>query len=156
MFSKGEERKLKHEFWEGFDRYTRFFSKKVNEPIKWMLYKTGIKGLEFKFCTEKKLIQVMLEVNHRNENRRFDIYVELHKYKNILEVGIEGGLIWIDDLQVGERKIVSRLFVETNEYNFNRREDWPEIYKFMAINMYQLQSNFQDIQDILKEKLGVN
>lgn len=156
MYSKEEARQLKHDFWEGFDRYTKFFSKKTGESISWVLYKTGIKGLEMKFYIEKKLMQVMIEVNHKSENRRFDIYVELNKYKNILENGLETEVFWVDDMQIDENKVVSRVFVETDAYNFHRRDDWPEIYKFMATNMFQIQSNFLDIHDILKEKFGVN
>jgi len=50
MYSKEEARILKQEFWEGFNRYTKFYSKKVGSPISWMLYKTEIKGIELKFA----------------------------------------------------------------------------------------------------------
>lgn len=154
MYSKEEAKQLKQDFWEGFDRYTKYYSKQVGEPIKWMLYKTGIKGLELKFHIEKKMFQVMIEVNHKSEDKRFDIYVELNKYKNILESSFKTEVFWVDEYEVDERKTVSRIFVEKDGYNFNRTDDWPEIYKFLASNMYTFQSNFEDVHDILKDKFG--
>lgn len=154
MYSKEEAKQLKQDFWEGFSRYTNFYSIQIGVPIKWMLYKTGIKGLEFKFYIEKKLVQVIIEVNLKNENKRFDIYLELNKYRKILEESMEYELSWVDDCKVDDHKIVSRIIIEEDQYNFHKRDDWPEIYKFMAKNMYGLQSNFEEVHDIFKEKFG--
>lgn len=153
MYSKEEAKLLKQDFWEGFDRYTKFYSKKVGNPIQWLFYKTGIKGLELKFDITKKLIQVILEVNPKSENRRFDIYLELNKYKAIIENEFEEGLIWEDDFIKDEGVVVSRVLTENNEFNFHNKDHWPDIYKFMAKNMYQLQCNVEEILPILKETL---
>lgn len=153
MFSKVEAKQLKHEFWEGFDRYTKFYSNKIKEPIQWIFYKTGIKGLELKFDVSKKNIQVIIEANAKNENRRFDIYLELNKYKAIIEDGFIHGLIWEDDYMKGEGVEVSRALVEEKSFNFHNRDHWPDIYRFMAENMYRLQTNLLDILPILKEQL---
>ncbi len=154
MYSKDEAKVLKRDFWEGFDKYTKFYSQKVNEPIKWMFYKTGVKGLELKFDISPKLIQVLIEVNSKSENKRFDIYVELNNYKAILDEGFDGGLKWVDDYMKEEKKEVSRILIESSEYNFHNRDHWVDLYKFMATNMYQLQSNLVDVLPILREKFS--
>jgi len=154
MYSKDEAKHLKQEFWEGFDRFTKFYSKKIGVPIQWIFYKTGIKGLELKFTVSKKLIQVILEVNAKSENRRFEIYYELNKYKNLIENEFIEGLIWEDDFIKEEKVVVSRAFIENDAYNFHNRDHWSDIYKFMVVNMYQLQSNIEEILPILKENLS--
>ncbi len=152
MYNKEEAKILMKEFWEGFDRYTKFYSQKVNQPIKWMYYKTGVKGLELKFDISKKLIQVLIEVNSKSDNRRFEIYVELDNYKAILNDGFAGELKWVDDYMKEEQREVSRILIESREYNFHNRDHWNDLYKFMATNMYKLQSNLIDILPILREK----
>ena len=154
MFSKEEAQKLRKEFWTSFGDYTKFYSRKIGEPVIWMLYKTGIKGLELKFDLDLKTVKVALEVSARNEERRFDIYAELDQYKAILETGLEEEIIWDDEFKLPEGKMVSRMYVELNDVKYHNRDNWPTIFKFMAENMYQLQSNFLDIHDLLKERFG--
>lgn len=154
MFSKEEARLMKVEFWEGFGRYASFYSKKVGEPIKWRMYKTGIKGLELKFLVEKKVLQVILEVNHKNENQRFNIYVELNKYKSIIDSGLEHKIAWHDEVEIDSKNVVVRILIETKDYNFNKRDHWADMYRFMAENMYALQNNLEDVLPILEEKFG--
>jgi len=154
MFSKEEAKQLRKEFWESFSNYTKFYSRKVGEPLKWMLYKTGIKGLELKFDLEDKLVRVVLELNSRSEDRRFDMFVELDAYKKIIENGFNEELIWADEFILPEGKVVSRVYIELEEIKYHNRDNWPELFKFMAKNMYQLQLNFLDIEPIFKNKFG--
>lgn len=154
MYSKEEARLLRKEFWESFAKYTNFYSKKVGEPVQWMLYKTEIKGLELKFELERKCIRVLLELNLKNENKRFDMYVELDKYKNVINDGFQDALIWEEEYFLEENKKVSRVYAELKGETFHNRDKWPLIFNFMASNMYQLQTNFILIHDIFKEKFG--
>lgn len=154
MYSKEEAQQLRKEFWASFANYTKFYARKIGEPIVWMYYKTGIKGLELKFDVEKKTIRVALEVNARSEERRFNIFVELDNYKAILESGLSEEIFWEEEFELPEGKTVSRMFIELEGLKYHNRDNWPKIYKFMAENMYQLQSNFLDIHDILKEKFS--
>lgn len=154
MYSKEEAKVLKQEFWAGFDRYTKFYAKKLGVHIQWIFYKTGIKGLELKFDITKKVIQVILEVNAKSENRRFDIYLELIKYKTLIENEFPEGLIWEDDFIKSEGVKVSRVLLESLEYNYHNKDHWPDIYNFMVSNMYRLQSNVEEILPILKDNLN--
>lgn len=152
MYSKDEARQLRKDFWIAFSNYTKYYGTKVGEPIEWMLYKTGIKGLELKFEIEKKHVGVMIEVNAINENRRFDMYVLLDKYRSIIDNDFSENLEWIEQYPLDEKKSVSRVFIELHGVKYHNQDNWPVIFKFMAENMYQLQSNFVDIQDILKDE----
>ncbi len=153
MYKKEEYREFKLEFWQAFDRYTDFFSMKIGVPVEWMLYKTGIKDLELKFDVQPKSVRVVLESASRDFDRRFDIYAELDNYKAVLFDGIETEWEWDDSFTLESGKRVGRVFIEL-PISFHNRDSWPEIFSFMATNMYQLQTNFQEILPILKEKFG--
>ncbi len=154
MFSKEEARVLRQEFWIKFSDYTNFFSLKKGVPVKWMLYKTGIKGLELKFDINKKDIKVILEINCKNSDRRFDIFVELDNYKKILEYGFAENLIWEEDYNINGHKAVSRIYVEMQDVKYYNKNNWVMIFEFMAENMFTLQSNLEEILPVLKEKFG--
>ncbi|MGE4289349.1 MAG: DUF4268 domain-containing protein [Salinivirgaceae bacterium] len=154
MYSKEENRLLRQEFWTTFDKYTQFFGKKTGAPIKWMLYKTGIKGLELKFELEPNHITVCIELNHKNEDRRFAMFVFLDTYRNIINQGFAPSPIWNDDLLTDTNKTVAQVYVEKTGLNFHNRDHWPAIYEFMASNMLRLQTNLQDILPLLQEEFG--
>jgi len=154
MYKKDEVIQLKKDFWAAFANYTKFYSISEGEPIQWVLYKTEIKGIELKFEIENNAIRVILEINAKNNDRRFDIYVELDKYRKIIESDFDSNLIWIEDFELPEGKIVSRIYTETLNLNYYNTNSWSDIFKFMAENMLRLQSNFLDIQPILNEKFG--
>ncbi len=154
MYSKDEARQLKKDFWISFSNYTKFYSNKVGESIEWMLYKTGIKGLELKFEIANKHIAVMIEVNASSTERSFELYVALDKYRAIISDGFDEQLEWIDQFELDKGKSVSRIYIELASIKYHNQDNWPEIFKFMAENMYQLQSNFENIHDILKEEFS--
>ena len=154
MYSKEESQQLRKEFWASFSNYTIYYSKKIGQPIEWILYKTGIKGLELKFDIEKKVVRVAIEVNCKNEEKRFDIFVELDKYKSIIENDFIDKLTWTDEFILPEGKTVSRIYTELVGVKYHNRDNWPVIFKFLAENMFKFQSNFIDIQPILIEKFG--
>lgn len=152
MYSKDEAKQLMTDFWNGFANYTRCQEIQLKQPITWLLYKTGIKGLELKFDLERKWIRTVVEVNAKSESRRTDIYTELLKYKPILETNLTTPLIWTDSYTLPTGKLVMRAYCERTDLNFHNRTTWPELYKFMFDTMFVIQTNFSDILPILEEK----
>jgi hypothetical protein len=152
MYSKTEAKELITRFWEEFAIYTQYFSKKKNEPVVWILYKTGIKGLELKFDIDPKNIKCVLEVNARSEDRRLDIFIELSKYKLIIEEGFKEPLIWNDDCYLIGGKPVMRVYCELSGLSFHNPDNWPQIFNFMANSMLLLQTNFKEILPVLEDK----
>ncbi len=152
MYSKDEAKQLMVDFWNGFNNYTKYFARKKGEPVEWMLYKTGIKGLELKFDLDKRGVRTVLESNSRDESRRLDIFIELEKYKVILEQGFDNGLNWTDDHHLDVGKPVMRISTQLENVTFHNRDNWPQLFEFMANTMWQLQQNFVEILPILEEK----
>jgi hypothetical protein len=72
MYSKEETQKLKREFWVVFaDKY----------PRKWLLYDTKIKDFSFKFYVDNKKAQVLIDIEHRNDDTRAAYYSRGRIYK---------------------------------------------------------------------------
>ena len=76
MYSKEETQKLKREFWVTFaDKY----------PRKWVLYDTKIKDFSFKFYVDNKKALVLIDIEHRSDEKRIAYFEKLEALKNILE-----------------------------------------------------------------------
>lgn len=117
----------------------------------WTLYNTKVKGVELKFDATREGAFVILEVNHRNETERLEMFERLTWYKETLEKNFPDGLIW-DICYIRETgKQVARIYVSKLGIDFHRREDWGEFFQFMARQMYQLERNFMSIAEYLRE-----
>lgn len=76
MYSREESQRIKREFWVAFaEKY----------PRKWVLYDTKIKDFSFKFYVDNKKAQVLIDIEHRSDEKRFAYFEKLEALKNILE-----------------------------------------------------------------------
>ncbi len=150
MYSKEEAKQLKKDFWDGFGRYSRRLKYLKQQNKKWILYNTGIKHLELKFYVERNHMGVMMEVNHRSESTRIEIYSQLDMYKKIIEETFGAPLTW-DYLFTNETgKEVCRIYTQTEGFDYHKKENWPEMYEYMANNMIQMERAFKEVKDFIQ------
>ena len=151
MYSKDELKKLKIEFWESFAAYCEVQPYLRRRRKMWTLYNTKVKGVELKFDANRKGAYVILEVNHRQEEERLELYERLTWYKETLEKDFPDGLIW-DCCFVRETgNEVARIYVAKEGLDLHRREHWGDFFSFMARQMYLLERNFMSIAEYLRE-----
>ncbi len=151
MYSKDELKKLKIEFWESFAAYCEVQPYLRRRRKMWTLYNTKVKGVELKFDANRKGAYVILEVNHRQEEERLEMYERLTWYKETLEKDFPDGLIW-DCCFVREAgNEVARIYVAKEGLDLHRREHWGDFFSFMARQMYLLERNFMSIAEYLRE-----
>ena len=151
MYSKDELKKLKIEFWESFAAYCEVQPYLRRRRKMWTLYNTKVKGVELKFDANRKGAYVILEVNHRQEEERLEMYERLTWYKETLEKDFPDGLIW-DCCFVRETgNEVARIYVAKERLDLHRREHWGDFFSFMARQMYLLERNFMSIAEYLRE-----
>jgi hypothetical protein len=152
MYSKEEEKEIKLEFWQKFNAYCKDHPKLRKRRVPFILHHTGINHVDLKFDVGREWVRVVIEVNHRNEGRRLDVYEYVEAFKIILEQDLQN-VIWNFSFIRENGQEVGRGYVEKTGVDFLNPVDWPEIYKFMVDNMIILQRNFFEIRDTLKQQL---
>ncbi|MDH6535676.1 DUF4268 domain-containing protein [Parabacteroides sp. 52] len=151
MYTKEELKNLKLEFWEGFAAYCEVQPYLRGRKKIWVLYNTKVKGVELKFAVSRKGASVVLEINHKSEDLRLEMFERLTWYKDTLEKELTEELQW-DIYFVRETgQEVARIYLSKEGLDFHRREHWGDFYQFMATRMYQLEKNFMEIADYLRE-----
>ncbi len=151
MYTKDELKQLKLEFWESFAAYCEVQPYLRGRKKIWTLYDTKVKGVELKFDATRTGAYVILEVNHRWEDPRLEMFERLTWYKEILEENLEEELIW-DICFVRETgKEVARIYVAKEGIDLHRRAHWGEFFQFMATRMYQLEKNFMSVAEYLRD-----
>ena len=151
MYSKDELKNLKLEFWESFAAFCEVQPYLRGRKKIWTLYDTKVKGVELKFDATREGAFVILEVNHRGEEARLEMFERLTWYKDTLEMDFPEGLTWDICFVRDTGKQVARIYTSKSGIDFHRRQDWGEFFSFMASQMYLLERNFMSIVEYLRE-----
>ena len=151
MYSKDELKNLKLEFWESFAAFCEVQPYLRGRKKTWVLYDTKVKGVELKFDATRDGAFVILEVNHKGEEARLEMFERLTWYKETLEKDFPEGLTWDICFVRDTGKQVARIYTSKSGIDFHRRQDWGEFFSFMASQMYLLERNFMSIAEYLRE-----
>lgn len=151
MYSKDELKKLKIEFWESFSAYCEVQPYLRGRHKIWTMYNTKVKGVELKFDVSRDGVAVVLEVNHRQEERRLEMYEKLTWYKENLEKDFPDGLTWDVCYTREKGNQVARIYCRKTGIDFHRRADWGEFFSYMARQMFLLERNFMKIAAYVRE-----
>lgn len=153
MYSKDEAKLLRKEFWIVFARRCEIVPELRHKKKKWVLYDTGLSGIDLKFDVTRSEALVMIEINSRQENRRLEIFETLQKYRKFLEAGFLEPLIWDFCFVRESGQEVSRIYTSFPNVDFHRQNQWPDIFNFMIDNMLLLENNLMEIKDVLEAEL---
>ena len=96
-------------------------------------------------------VSVALEVNHRREDERLEMFERLTWYKDVLEQDFPEELVWDVCFVRESGEEVARIYARQTGADFHRRSDWGTLFAFMARQMYLLERNFMGIAEYLRE-----
>jgi hypothetical protein len=139
MFSKEDSRKLREEFWIAFGK---------SFPNKWILYKTKIKGLSFKFHFDLRLAMVSIDVDTEFE-QRIKIWDKLVALKSILLEEYLPEAVYEDFFLLENKKEISRIYVELKNVSIHNKNTWRETMEFLNQSMHQIEVFFEEYKDII-------
>jgi hypothetical protein len=142
MYSKEETQKLKREFWVTFaDKY----------PRKWVLYDTKIKDFSFKFYVDNKKALVLIDIEHRSDEKRIAYFEKIEALKNILEEEFIKDLVFEKEFILENGKTISRIWVEKLEVSVSNRKYWDEIFAFYNEKMNSLELFYKEYDEFIKD-----
>jgi len=139
MFSKEESRKLREEFWIAFGK---------SYPKKWILYKTKIKGLYFKFHFDVKKAMVSMDIDGSLE-QRITLWEKLVALKSILTNEFLNEVIYEEYFVLDNQKEISRIYVDLNNVSIHNKNTWRETMEFLFDNMNSFENFFLEYRDII-------
>lgn len=142
MYSKEETQKLKREFWITFAE---------KHPRKWLLYDTKIKDFSFKFYVDNKKAQVLIDIEHRNDEKRIAYFEKLESLRNILEEEFIKDLVFEKDFNLENGKTISRIWVEKLGIGVSNRDYWDEIFDFYNEKMNALELFYMEYDEFIKD-----
>ncbi len=142
MYSKEEAQRMKREFWIEFaEKY----------PRKWILYDTKIKDFSFKFFADNKKIQVLIDIENRDEEKRTIYYEKIESLKTILDDDFIKNLVFEKKFTLENGKTISRIWVEKNGLSISNRNHWEAIYTFFYENMHAFEMFYFEYADYIRD-----
>ncbi len=142
MYSREESQRIKREFWVAFaEKY----------PRKWVLYDTKIKDFSFKFFVDNKKAQVLIDIEHRSDEKRIAYFEKLEALKNILEEEFIKDLVFEKNYTLESGKTISRIWVEKLGVGFSNRNTWDTIFDFFNENMHALEMFYLEYDEFIKD-----
>ena len=153
MYSKDEAKLLRKEFWIVFARRCELVPDLKYKKKKWVLYDTGISGIDLKFDVTRNEALVMIEINSRQEDRRLEIFETMQKYRLLIEEGFSESLVWDYCCERESGQQVCRIYKSLPGVDFHRKNQWPDIFNFFIDNMLILENNLMEIKDALEAEL---
>lgn len=142
MYSKQENQKLKQEFWVTFaEKY----------PRKWLLYDTKIKDFSFKFFVDNTKAQVIIDIEHRSEEKRLAYFDKILSVKQILEDEFIKDLVFQKNHTLENGKTITRIWVEKLQVSVSNQKYWPEIFAFFNEKMTALELFYSQYDDYIKD-----
>ena len=142
MYSREETQKLKREFWVTFaEKY----------PRKWVLYDTKIKDFSFKFYVDNKKAQVLIDIEHRSDEKRNAYFDRILALKNILEEEFVKDLVFERNYILENGKTIARIWVERLGVGFSNRNYWDEIFDFYFEKMNALELFYLEYDEFIKD-----
>ena len=142
MYSKEENQRLKREFWIEFaEKY----------PRKWILYDTKIKDFSFKFFVDNKKAQVLIDIEHRSDEKRTIYFEKLESLKTVLEDDYVKDLVFEKNFVLENGKNISRIWVEKTDVSVSNRKYWDEIFDFFFEKMNALEIFFFEYEDYIRD-----
>lgn len=152
MYKRDELKVLKKEFWEGFSSFLSLIPELFHRKGRFLLYDTKISGVEMKFDLSRNGVMVVLELNHSNLEKRELVWKKIKSYRVVFEEQqFSKNLIWNEDYVRDCGSHVKRVYVQCEDLNFHRREDWAKMYRFMAEEMLKMETAFLEIRDVIAD-----
>lgn len=154
VYTKEELNELNLRFWAEFRQFVQNHPDPYIRRKRWLLNDTGINGIAFRFDFDRQNAYVMIELQHKNEERRLTSFEILERYKVVLEEGFPDGLQWeFYHKRVDNGQEVCRIYHSLAKVDFHRQNQWPDVFAFFATNMLKLEENFLMVKEVLKEEL---
>lgn len=142
MYSKEDAKKIQKEFWIQFA---------TEYPRKWLLHKTKIKDVSFKFYADNKVAQVLLDIEPRDEEKRTIYYEKVESLKTILLEDHLPDAIFEREYYLENGKLISRVWVSLDDVSINNPETWNRIFDFFNEKMSAFEIFFYEYEDYIRD-----
>ncbi len=146
MYSRAEAQQIKQEFWTTFGQWSAKKRKHNNLPERWLLNKTGVRGIRFRFSAEGKEIGAHLDITEKDAERREALLMKIRFLRSEFEQAGDKILVFTTEEPLINGAVISWV---KSPLSLMNREQWPDIFHFFFTAMTSLESVFEANREVL-------
>ncbi len=151
MFSKEESKKIRQEFWISFGEKTAELPSRDFRKKKWILFKTGITDLSFKFECERKFARVCIDFEQRDLMKRLSYWEKFESLRAMLDENTPAEFFWEEAFILDNGKEIARIYCQLDGVSLYNKSAWSSIYDFFISNMLEIEELYLDYKDFIKD-----
>jgi hypothetical protein len=147
MYSRSEKYLLTQEFWSTFGKWSTTKRKRLGLREKWLLNKTGVRGIRFRFSAERKQPGVHMDITEKFNDNRTALLEKIVALKSVFVEAVAAEIIWDLENPLQDSPLLT---IQTYGLTPMNKENWPAIFKFFYTNMLALEMVFEEYKDYLE------
>jgi len=148
MFSNNEISKLRKKFWISFGMYMKPVPGCKGEPVNWLNYNTGIRGIYFKLDASIHSAIISIELRHPLEADRMHCYNQFESMKNLLHQSTGYDWEWKVNMEDENKQLISSISLQLEKVSISNEADWPAIISFLKPRIIALDNFWEIVKDV--------
>lgn len=148
MFSKEEEKQLRIDFWGGLNGELEKQRGLHGNKVNWMNFNTKIKPVYFRMEADGRGARLCIDLQFNDDGIRELFYEQFTEFESILTKSFGEDLLWYPEFEHSNGKTVSRIAIEKSNVNLFKREDWPEMQRFLKSNFIKLEAFWAEFGEV--------
>ncbi len=150
MYTKQEASTLRQAFWTRFGQYMKPVLGAMGEPVNWVNYKTGIKGIFFRMDADLDQASIAIEIRQTDELLYLHYLEKIIQLRPMLEETMEESWQWDIDQVDASGNHHSRIGITLNGVNIFNSNDWPAIISFLKPRIVALDAFWNLAKDLVE------
>lgn len=138
MYSKQEASQLRQRFWTSLGLYMRPIQSAFGEPVNWINYKTGVRGINFRMNATSAFASISLEVSGKDEELRLEKFRKLVALKDFFDEAMNEVWQWHETMIDEHGASKSGITFTIQGVNILDQQSWPGMISFFKSRMINL------------------
>lgn len=146
MYTRQQAAQLRQQFWTTFGRYMSPVLSEEGEPINWINYKTGEKGIRFQMQADNKKATIAIEITVADKEIQQIYFEQFLQLKSIFNDIVKEEWQWVLHSTNEQGKIVSKIYNELQDVSIFKKEDWPALISFFKQHIIALDAFWSNVK----------
>lgn len=148
MYSRAEAQQIKQEFWTTFGRWSAKKRKHQHLRERWLLNKSGINGLRFRFSAEGKEVGVHLDFIEKVPEKQESLLTKIQYLMPEIEKCCGQELCFHSEIDANTPPTISWV---KSPLTIMNKEQWPQIFEFFYSTMSNLEQVIESNREFLSD-----
>lgn len=148
MFSKEENKQIKVDFYTQLGQKLKDHYPLSGEKVKWLNFKTGVKGINVKLDFSKREGKFWIEFNHQDEFVRDLFFDQMEEFKTILHAEMPEEGIWFRETFNDYGEPYAKIEWTLEKVSMYKKDTWEEAHKFFSQLLIGFDSFWSDVKSV--------